>query len=129
MKQIEEHKQQTVDKILNESGRMQKLRKEKEEQEALKKTNHAYHKLPFGDVIIRYISNIKGEKLFLDKTIPSGSWLINDHELSFYGGEIKAKIDKCEACGKQGKYRVEKPRKINYCGVLCYKKILNSQFL
>ena len=123
MKQIEEHKQQTVDKILNETGRMQKQRKEKEEKDALKKTNHIYKKLPEGDVIIRFISNKKGEKLFLDKTIPSGSWLLNDHELSFYGGEPKGRLNKCTSCNGFAKYRVEKPKRFYYCGVECFKKL------
>lgn len=123
MKQIEEHKQMTVDKILNESGRMQKIRKEKEEQEALKKTNHNYRQLPSDEVVVRYISNRRGEKLFLDKTIPSGNWLLNDHELSFYGGERKARMHKCENCGVVAKYHLEKPKILHYCGVDCFKKL------
>jgi hypothetical protein len=102
---------------------MQKQRKEKEEKDALRKTNHIYKKLPEGDVVVRFISNKKGEKLFLDKTIPSGNWLLNDHELSFYGGEPKGHLNKCEKCNGVGKYRIEKPKKIYYCGIECFRKI------
>lgn len=113
----------TVDKILNESGRMQKIRKEKEEQEALKKTNHNYRKLPADEVVVRYISNIKGEKLFLDKTIPSGNWLLNNHELSFYGGELKTGKHKCLNCGNIAKYHLEKPKILHFCSIGCYAKL------
>ena len=105
---------------------MQKQRKEKEEQDALKKNHHVYKKLPITDVVVRFISNKKGEKLFLDKTIPSGNWLLNSHELSFYGGEPKLRKEICEICHKLAKYHFEKPKRIHYCGIECYKKLIKN---
>lgn len=102
---------------------MQKQRKEKEERDALKKTQYIFRKLPEGDVIVKYISNKRGEKLILDKTIPSGNWLLNDHELSFYGGQTKKREKACGICGKPAKYKLEKNKKIDYCGIECFKKI------
>lgn len=102
---------------------MQKQRKEKEEKDALKRTQYTYRRLPEGEVIIKYISNMKGERLILDKTIPSGNWLLNDHDLSFYGGQAKKKNRKCDICGVLAKYKLEKPKKIGYCSIACFRKL------
>mmetsp|Transcript_41033 Transcript_41033/g.47680 ORF Transcript_41033/g.47680 Transcript_41033/m.47680 type:complete len:85 (+) Transcript_41033:209-463(+) len=68
-KMVEEQKKQIVDRILNEAGRKQRMRKEKEEQDDLKKQNYKYRVLPEGEVGIKYISKRDGNFLVLPSTM------------------------------------------------------------
>ncbi len=113
---------------------MQKQRKEKEEKDSSKINQHVYRSLPSSDKKIKYLSSSSGELIFLDKTLPSGNWLLT-HELSLYGGKrrdemekknsIEEKGRKCFSCGKFGKYRCPEKDKSKFntffCGVECFK--------
>lgn len=117
---------------------MQKQRKEKEDKNSLKINKHVFHSLPSTDTKIRYLSSSSGEFIFLDKTLPSGNWLLT-HELSLYGGRCnegnggeyeKEKGRKCFNCGNYGKYKKTGGRlkeEIFFCSVGCSKKI-NDEF-
>jgi len=65
---IEEQKKQTIDKILNEAGRKQKQRREKEEKSAREKENRKFRKLPEGEVAIKLVSTKDGNYLILPET-------------------------------------------------------------
>jgi predicted dithiol-disulfide oxidoreductase (DUF899 family) len=64
----EEQKKLTINKILNEAGRKQRMRKEKEDRDQKEKANYQYKTLPNGEVGIKYIS--KGDHSFL--VLPEG---------------------------------------------------------
>lgn len=117
---------------------MQKQRKEKEDKNSQQINKHVFRSLPQNDTKIRYLSSFSGEFIFLDKTLPSGNWLLI-HELSLYGGmrnegtrsgNGEEKGRKCFNCGNYGKYKKCEDRlkqEIYFCSIKCSKKMNEAE--
>ncbi|KRW99163.1 hypothetical protein PPERSA_07406 [Pseudocohnilembus persalinus] len=81
--QQENQKWQVVDQILNDSGRKQKQRKEKEERELFNKMNHIYRSLPKDDIKIRYICNKNKHQIELSESLSSNVLLNAEYKQKF----------------------------------------------
>jgi len=61
----EEQKKSTINKILNEAGRMQRLRREREEKTQAEKDNYKYKTLPQGEIGIKHVNKGTGSYLVI----------------------------------------------------------------
>ena len=116
IKTVEELKQQTVNKILNEAGRMQKLRKEKEEKEKNSKENRRFRTLPENDIKIQYKSTSNGENIKINSLFSTYSLISNN-----FIQPVKKIVPCCSHCKKQKfKYKLPK-QEVFACSFECYK--------
>ena len=124
---MEEQKRQTVERILNEAGRKQKQRKEREEQKLKEKTNHKYRKLPEGDIVVRYKTNKDGSQLLLDRRLDAVKYLgiTSSGIYQEVKSEKKSIICSNGSCGKDYKYKIPKGN-LFACSLECYKALTNS---
>jgi hypothetical protein len=121
---MEEQKRQTVERILNEAGRKQKQRKEKEEQRLKEKTNHKYRKLPDGDIIIKYKTNKEGSQLLFDRRIDTTRYLgIKNNRIII---EKKPPLPCSNTpCGNEYRYKIPKGN-LYACSLDCFKILMKD---
>ncbi|KAM3142493.1 hypothetical protein pb186bvf_005395 [Paramecium bursaria] len=117
-RQQEEQKQQTVDRILNEVGRKQRMRQVQEDK---KLDSHVYRSLPAGDTIIKYRSTPEASYIQCPQYYNMEETLIQRYKypIIYQRPQIKQR-ERCSVSGCTNTSRY-KYNNLFSCSLQCYK--------